>query len=336
MKWLFLILLAANLAYYFLGSATAPDATHTSSAAAEGTPTILLLREAKQQGQYPIPARAPVSESAPRADSAAQTPRQAPDRAPGQTPDQTSAPTADDLHRAVYPEGDATGQTSSQSATLGAGDDDQASDANATPAPSPREAQPRQATRGEAPKTGPANTTRKTRKPEADTPRHKTKTGDATPNQGACFRVGPFNQVAAAKAAGRQMMKLGFRGRLLQSTAQLGTDYQVYLGPYNDPDERQFALDELTESGIDNITLGRGKHENTLLIAAYPSRKQAKPMLATLQTLGYNPHVAKQSKPVRRFYLDLEALDSSGSLPPRDRLSEAFPGIGLKSRTCRR
>jgi cell division septation protein DedD len=332
MKWLFLLLLAANLAYYLLQPDPSPDATQVATDVAAGTPTILLLSEAKQQERYPLPPRAP-----------ARPPATAPASPPdtdGRIPSPASPPTAEDLHRAVYPEGieaDTAGQASlSRDTRMEAGDDDPIIDASVPPPPSSYKDQALQAGVGGGPGARQTSTETDTPKPEASTPQTRQHVATTTTDRETCFRVGPFDRVATAKAAGRKMMKLGFRGRLLQTTAKQGSAYLVYLGPYSDPDERQFALDELAENGMNDITLGRGKQGDTLVIASYPSKEQAKPMLATLQTLGYNPHIAKRNKPIRRFYLDLEASDGSGSPSPRDRLTTAFPNIGLKSSACRR
>lgn len=321
MKWLFLILLAANLAYYFLNDDSVPEAAPTTATAS--VPTILLLSEAKQQGLYPLhdPASEPASEPAPSI-------KEAP------TPAQPLSPTAADLHRAVYPEGDDTDSQdrSSRSTPVKAGKDSDVSPARETPNKQTANKTGRDA-RGLAADDAPRKTQTVSETPPPKAPKPA---ATATSNQARCFRIGPFGQLATAKAAGRKMITLGFRGRLLQTTAKHSVNYQVYLGPYSDPDERQFAIDELIDAGMTDISFGRSKDGNILIIGSYPSRKLTKPVIATLQTLGYNPHIEKRSKPTQRFYLDLEALDGSGSPSPKDRLTTAFPDIGLKSRACRR
>jgi hypothetical protein len=152
--------------------------------------------------------------------------------------------------------------------------------------------------------------------------------------QSQCFRLGPFDTLAEASMAQQETMELGFSGRLLQTTRN-ETSYQVILGPYEDPDERLKTMNELFDAGVGNILIGEDTHLNALVAGNFPSRESAAEKLTQLQQLGYKPQLSRQNLPEKRFYLDLNTPNSSGSRPAAEVLKEEFPDTGLKPGRCR-
>ena len=404
MKWLFLLLLAANLALYFWPSED-PNATDQAGQpgepaspaeqAADDAPTILLIEEARQQNLYPraedIAAHGDTTEVRADASSgsdgdgdgdggenpssnantqssdsnesrlAAARDRQPPkpandDRATQNTappapsnpsptsnsPPPASAPAAAAAVAVTAPVEPAKPPPSTQPAATETSTASNAEPqaAPTTPAATETANQRTSSPPATSPTAGPdsdsSNRSGSSPDPETTTSSAATSatTDPAADNQQQCFRLGPFETLVAASMAKQETMDLGFSGRLLQSTRG-SVSYQVLLGPYDDPDERAITMNELFDAGVGDILIGEGGNHSDLVAGNYPSRKAAAEKMDQLAQLGYRPRLAKQSRPQKRFYLDLNTPNSSGSPPAAEVLKQEFPDIDLHPGRCR-
>jgi len=366
MKWLFLLLLAANLAFYLWpdesddGTATPAD---LSTSAAVDAPTILLIEEARRQHLYPIVQSVPNSPAP--ADVAATDGASIGDiDSAAATPDAT-ATTAE---AAPAPEPEADTPAVAATATSAPEDIDNAPDvAPTTTNDTPTNRIPVQNSTASAPAPAPANHPNDTPAPagqpavtappaealaaaataavvvdnehsDTDSSEPVNTTPPSSPQPQAadrsCFRLGPFEALSTASSAKKKTMALGFSGRLLQVVSHAKHSFLIYLGPYEDPDERLQTMNELFDAGVGDILLGEGTHLNSLIAGSFASRDQASAKIAELEQLGYKPQLSKQKQSTTRFYLDLNAPNSSGSPPLAETLKQHFPDNGLKSAAC--
>lgn len=396
MKWLFLLLLAANLALYFWTNEPATDDQaageldpHSTELPAD-TPTILLIEEAREQKLYPRPEQitatnapaevAPTEVADPSATTDADRARTSPAPPPlGQRPTQPSSPpstppstprstqarrqappqptppTTDLLPRDRNPQPAQTAQQATPASAPQPGTVPAAPATLATAAAAAESAEAEAASHTEqtdsVPPAGTSSETNaaSTPSPEFDDnqssvdssaaavtdtePTTNTAISSAA-NQAQCFRLGPFETLTEASMAQQGTMELGFSGRLLQANRGK-VSYQVLLGPYEDPDERLQTMNELFDAGVGDILIGEGSQLNDLIAGSFPSRESAAEKLNQLEELGYKPLLSRQSRAEKRFYLDLNTPDSSGSPPAAELLKQEYPDTGVKPTRCR-
>lgn len=364
MKWLFLLLLAANLAYYLLASEPPAAVPETESAHQPLVPSIILLSESIARAPRTPTAAAPAvpPDPASLASAPVNTPYHPSSDEIGAEPPLSDAETANETASAepVAPpqapaasidsvpteeigaaDRTAAAATTSSTSDAGALDDAPTAIDTAQRGPSPTPALPRpDQTEPAAPDTT---------EPEQTEAIATEKTADTQPQppepshsrygpipQPACFRLGPFDDSADASANGKQAVQLGFKGRLLQTTSRRTVGFHIEVGPYNDPDEQQYAMQDLTRQGITGVQHGDREHSNILIAGDFSTEEQAQEALATLEKNGYKARLVKRKRSVRRFFLDLEARSSPGSPSPEERLRQHFPEVGLRGIPCRR
>lgn len=368
MKWLFLLLLAANVAYYFLAdpppAPPEPVATDTAH-----LPTIPMLSEtidrparparppqaahsAISEPPLPPPAKddRPYQPSEGELGSEIQVAADQPAAEPPQTETEASAPRTD--WGANSGPATAPGRSQPPRQPLAAGtpaEPQEGAGGSAANVSEPaNQAQPTAPGTAEGSTPPAAAAAAPPRTSEASEQPGTTATGDTVvpppPSTQpppiprptlACFRLGPFDDSASASADGQKAVRLGFQGRLLQTTSRVPAGFHIEVGPYDDPAEQQFAIEDLTQQGIGNVRIGDDEHTDKVMVGDFTSQEQAAKTLSRLEVAGFKARIVKRSRSVRHFYLDLEARVRPGSPPPGETLQTNFPRVDLQTRPCR-
>lgn len=364
MKWLFLLLLAANLAVYFWTNETptegepGTDANPPAMDTDPDTPTILLIEEAREQKLYPLPEQmavpttgADVSTPAAEATPPPPKPKPTPKPAPKPPKPAPASPTPSPVAPASPPAPAPSSQPrqAAQASSNSGSTDPIVTPAAPTPSADEPPSLPEQASATtltdsaseastDSAETPPLSSAEAAAAGAAAAAATATASGDPAtsdtpPTAPQCFRLGPFETLAEATMAQQDTMELGFSGRLLQATRGK-VSYQILLGPYEDPDERLQTMNELFDAGVGDILIGEDNHLNALVAGRFPSRAAAAEKLNQLEQLGYKPRLSRQSLPEKRFYLDLNTPDGSGSRPAAELLEQEFPDTGVKPGSC--
>jgi len=357
MKWIFALLIIAN-AMYYLWSDEAPDTTtnyQQDSGVNVDAPTILLLEEARRQQLYPI--IDPVQESAAPADIEAQEAPQRPQIAARPPFDPQPSSDANDRQATTAATSTATAPaaatTNPDPAPATAQPQSPTQDPVQDPIPTPPKDDPTKTSAASAPPAAkattetaattstpdaqnkPASAAEASPEPPPEPPAPTATSTQPPPDTAKCFRVGPFDKLSSATSAKRQAIKLGFSGRLLQTVTRSKAAYLIYLGPYDDADDRLRTMNALFDSGIGDILIGTGEHINSVIAGSFPSRQAASGKIAELEQLGYKPQLSKHIEAKNRFYLHLNTPDSSGSPSFAETLQQQFPDKELKNTPCR-
>lgn len=149
-----------------------------------------------------------------------------------------------------------------------------------------------------------------------------------------CGTVGPLEEETEANALLEALTERDIEAFLRNETVQKSAGFWVIIPPYATNQEARAEERRLASTGVkDYRRFYRGEYKNGISLGIYSRRRNADIRKAAIEAKGFSTEVVPRTKQITEFWLDYKAAPANKA-DNQDWLAENYPKWGVKDQSC--